>query len=350
LQKTPRRSWIALAPAVTLVGLAAFVVGRFWLTDAPLPTIPGSQPQPDLPALPRLGERPPGAERLVGTVLDPAGAPVADVAVYASPAGVPTWDTTDAEGRFDLDWPPAEAVPEPREPVEVCVAAWGYPPLALPLEWGARTLEVRLPAPEEPTPRLPDGEASPLVLHARSALARPADEPLDLELWLEPVELPEFFSDAVSRRTRSSADGSFELESLAHGRYRARVLPAWAAGGSWPDLLGDPPVEIEHPLGTGVVVDLPLADGALQGALLDRDGAALEGALVLLEDAGNRGRLWPPLLTDENGRFRYPDLPAGVYQLLLSAGEGRLVEPSIELVAGAEVELDLPRLSTRAER
>jgi hypothetical protein len=350
LEEPRRRSWLVLSPAVALVGLGLFVVGRFWLTDASVPPAFGPLPTPALEPLPGLAERPPGGPRLAGTLLAPEGTPVEDALVYASPAGVPTWDVTDAAGRFELPWPPTAALEAAPSFVELSVAAWGYPSLARTVDWGLEAVTIELPPREPPTPRLPEVETAPATLRARPALARPQGAPLELELVLEPVGPREDFSVAVTRRVRCEPDGSFRLEDLAHGRYRARVLPGWAAGGSWPDLAGGAGPELTHSGATEGTLELPLSEGALAGVLTDPEGEPLEGALALLTDSERPERLWPPRFTDARGRFRFDDLPAGTYRLVLSAGEGRHVEEALRVEAGEVLEPALPALAPRAER
>jgi hypothetical protein len=339
-----------LAPAVALVGLGLLVVGRFWLTAASTPPSFGPLPAPELGPMPRLAERPPGGPRLAGTVLAPEGAPVEAALVYASPAGVPSWDVTDAAGHFELDWPPAGELEAAPSFVEVSVAAWDHPPLARTVDWGLQRVEIVLPPREEPTPRLPEVQTAPLAVQARPALDRPGGAPLELELVLEPVDPPEAFSTAILRRVRCEPDGVFRVDDLAHGRYRMRVLPGWAAGGSWPDLLAGQGPELEHPAPDGGPRELALADGAVAGEVNDPEGAPLEGALALLADATRPERLWPPCFTDPQGRFRFEQLPAGTYRLVLSAGEGRHIEEDLRVQAGAVLELDLPPLAPRAGR
>jgi len=353
LENPTRRPWILLAPAVALVGLGTFVAVRFWLTDAPRLPAFGRDPMPRFEPLPRLAERPPDAPRLEGRVVGPDGTAVVDALVYARPSDVPTWDITDLEGRFELDWPLASAdrgADEGTVEVEVDVAAWGWPTTTETVAWGAESLEVRLPQAEEPTPRLPDVEASTLEGLVVPSLVRAGGPSLDLELWLEPVDPPDVFSPAVSRRMRCAPHGGFLLDKLAHGRYRAHVLPGWAAGGSWPDLLGEAAVVLEHPGAAAGELLLELADGAIHGTVLDAEGVPLEGALAMLADATRPERLWPPCVADAEGRFRFGDLPMGTYRLVVAAGEARHEENSIEVAAGMDVELPLPPLAPRTHR
>ena len=116
-----------------------------------------------------------------------------------------------------------------------------------------------------------------------------------------------------------------------------------------PRAAGEGP-ELEHPDPGGSPRELPLADGAMAGVVTDPEGAPLEGALALLADATRPERLWPPRFTDPEGCFRFEQLPAGTYRLVLSAGEGRHTEEDLRVQAGAVLELVLPPLVPRAGR
>jgi hypothetical protein len=72
------------------------------------------------------------------------------------------------------------------------------------------------------------------------------DSPSGAEVWLEPVDPGSALCLAVTRRTRCAQDGTFEIADLQYGSYRAHVLPGWAAGGSWPDLLDPAQAALEQ--------------------------------------------------------------------------------------------------------
>jgi hypothetical protein len=77
-----------------------------------------------------------------------------------------------------------------------------------------------------------------------------------------------------------------------------------------------------------------LGSAALSGRVYDPGGVPLEGAVVSLAGSG----FWPARLvrTGADGRFDWPGLPAGIYELRVS--KGRLVAPPVEgliLDAGA---------------
>jgi hypothetical protein len=349
LPPAPTRSWLILAPAAAVVGLGGFVAARFWFGGTPSPPEFEAPAPIEFAPLSTLAERPPGGPTLAGVALDAEGRPVGDVLVYLRAAGVPMWSTTDQAGRFEIAWPVLpEGESPPSEAIEVVVAAWGHPPTTASVEFGAPAIELRLPPPEEPTPRVAAIESAPLEGRVTCALAE--DAPLGCEVWLEPLDPARDVGLAVTRRARCAADGSFQFADLHRGKYRVHVLPGWAAGGSWPDLLDPAQADLEHATGPGAMLALKLAAGALRGAVLDYDGRPLEGALVLACDADRPERWWPPRVANADGAFRVADLPAGNYKLVVSAGEARREVGRVELGAGQELELNLPPLSPRGPR
>jgi protocatechuate 3,4-dioxygenase beta subunit len=80
--------------------------------------------------------------------------------------------------------------------------------------------------------------------------------------------------------------------------------------------------------------ELDVGSGTLSGRVYDDDGTPVRGAIVSLAGSG----FWPARSVESqvDGRFRWPDIPAGIYELRVSKGE--LVAPPVEgliLDAGA---------------
>jgi protocatechuate 3,4-dioxygenase beta subunit len=80
--------------------------------------------------------------------------------------------------------------------------------------------------------------------------------------------------------------------------------------------------------------ELDAGSATLAGRIYDEDGEPLEGALVSLAGSG----FWPArsVRSGADGRFHWPDIPAGIYEL--RAARGGLVAPPVEgliLDAGA---------------
>lgn len=337
---TSRRTWILTAASVLVLGLFALVVGRFALADAPeLPSFASAR-APAFRELSTLPEHSPAALPLRGRLVDPEGAPVPDALVYGRPLGVPTWDISDAAGRFELPWP------EPEDArALLAIAARGFPPLEYDARRGVEELVIALGEREETPPGVP--RVTPAAIAGRVVPAREDDAPpFSFEVVFVPADPPETFGPAVLRRVACAPDGSFALPDLAGGRYRVHVLPAWAAGGSWPDVLGgelllvhDPAAPREH--------ELKLAEGALSGTLSDRRGRTVEGALLLLSPVDQPGRFWPPATSDTRGGFVIEDLPAGRYRLFVEAGDARLDDLEVEVAAGRRTEVAVPPLVVR---
>jgi hypothetical protein len=133
---------------------------------------------------------------------------------------------------------------------------------------------------------------------------------------LRPAPGSDPLSGAAVRRTSADASGAFAFEELPLARYELEVLPAWAAGGSWPVLARR---EVLH---DGLALArIDLEAGAIEGAALDSAGAPLHGALVLVSAEADPNRVWPPAATDAAGRFRVEHLAPGRYRVRLRAGE-----------------------------
>jgi hypothetical protein len=163
------------------------------------------------------------------------------------------------------------------------------------------------------------------------------------EVVLEPGE-PTRIDSAGPRRVACDAQGNFKIEDLIVAQYGLRVLPAWARGGTWPDLLlgvGDgagEQHEFTHKQGAGEL-RLRLTLGTIAGALVEPDGRPIEGALVELELAGDPGRIWLPQSTDAAGKFALRALPRARYLLTLRAG-GSALTREIELGPNEDHQLD----------
>jgi len=290
-----------------------------------------------------------GTETLRATVVSDAGEPVEGALVHLLPteahegAAPLAWALSDAGGAVELGrlHPGAYRallyhVDTPNAVHDVTVG-----------DGAAAELVLRLPPPHPPLETLPALERADLVGSLLPERTPGAPLPAELsltgyEIVLEPVEGTDPLTGALVRRTTSGPDGSFAVERLALGTYRAKVLPPWARGGSWPVL-----AEALHEHATGSEGPrLELATASIRGRLRDRLGRAIEGALVRVWELEHENRVWPPATTDSEGRFQVGDLPAGSYRASIRAG-GAQVEREVELEAGDTVELALPDLELR---
>lgn len=340
---TSRRTWILTAASGLVLGLFALAAGRFLLADTPdLPSFAGGK-APTFPELPTIAEQSPQAQPLRGRLVDPLGTAVPEALVYARPLGVPTWDVSDAEGRFELFWPEAGSGEPTR--ARLAIAARGFPPIEHEAVREPEERVITLPERESTPAPLP--RVTPAPLAGRVVPARADDvPPYAYEVLLVPVDPPETFGPAVLRRATCDPDGRFALPDLAAGSYRVHVLPAWAAGGTWPDVLGSE-VRFDHDAQTPRELMLALAEGAISGTLADRRGRTIEGALLLLSPVDQPGRLWPPATSDTRGGFLIEDLPAGSYRLFVEAGDARVEDVVVEVRAGQRSEVAVPPLIVR---
>ncbi len=345
------RSWrssVLLVLSAIVVALAAFLVARWWL--APDPQVPSfSRPHPPrFEPLPARASLDASGPRRLGRVLDEAGTPVEGAIVYARVDGVPLWTLSSRDGGFELLLPRSAASTQAQSEIELVVTAWGVPPRTYSAAMQGESLEIVLPPRFQAPTALPKVELAALEGRIVPALARPAGEPAAYDLVLLPEAPPLAFSAAVARRVRCADDGSFAIPDLALGAYRLMVLPAWAEGGSWPDLLAAGHVRYEHPPEDAAPLVLPLSEGAVHGVLLDSDGEPVQGGLLLLSEAAAPGHLWPAVTSNESGAFRWGDLPEGVYRLTVRAGEARIEEVEVSVAAGKDEFVELPPLALRA--
>lgn len=131
-------------------------------------------------------------------------------------------------------------------------------------------------------------------------------------------------------------DGSYRVDHVAPG--------TWRVVASLPD--GSRQAEGEVALEPGAAearLDLAFEEGhTLTGRVL-RDGRALTGAGVSLSSPQSSSRF---VSTDHEGRFRFADLPAGEYQLmvLVGPGEPQHVEP-LEMDGDRDVLVELRAVS-----
>lgn len=251
-----------------------------------------------------------GSASLRGRIVDERGAPVAELPVYARSGEIARWAYTDPNGRFEL----ARLLDEE---LELLVLALGRPTQSFRLRPGPDEQELRL-GPERPAATyLPDLPRSDLA----GSLARALEgSTAGFEVLLEPLDPPNVLQGAVPVRAEVDGQGAFAFAQLAHARYRVRVLPAWAQGGSWPDLAAAESSVLEHD-GTRPALSIELGDGALSGRVEHEDGSPLAGALVLLHPSGDEGRAFPAAASDALGAYRVGDLPAGSYEVEIRAGE-----------------------------
>ncbi|MCK6445161.1 MAG: carboxypeptidase-like regulatory domain-containing protein [Planctomycetes bacterium] len=306
-------TWLPVVVAIALlVGFLTRSGSRPWVDPAALAA---SEPPAFQPVV-----LPHGSATLRGRVFDDHGEPVRELPIYTRSANVAHWAYTDADGRFVLD----RLFDEEHE---VLALAFGRPTQSFRLRPGDAVHELRLAPPRPAATRLPDLPRSDLT----GWVARALEGPLaGLEVLLEPVDPPNVLQGAVPVRALVADDGAFDFRALAHARYRVRILPAWARGGSWPDLVAPEFAALQHD-GTQATVTFELGDGALAGRVEHEDGSPLAGALVLVHPSGDESRPYPAGTSDAQGAFRIADLPAGRYALEVRAGEDVKSFPDVEV-------------------
>lgn len=334
------RRWRIWIPVLTLVGIpVGFLVDRAF---GPKPNELVIQPAPakQIPPL----ELPPRQRSLAGRVVDPSDAPLADALVWLRAGNAPHFAYTDEKGAFRID-----AIEEP--PWHATVLAQGFAPMVRDLEESPESTIFRMDAPLGAAPSLPRIARARIAGEVKSRL--PSSLAGD-EVVLIPTADPETLGAPVPRRASVGADGKFAFEDLILGEYRIEVRPAWARGGSWPDLLR----ALDAPSGRAVdlaaagapsSLALDLEVGDLEGRLAGLEGEAIEGGLVLASAAGDSSRVWPPETSRADGTFSVRGLPAGAYALSIRAGAA-IVQKDVLVRAGEATAVELEPLDVRRSR
>lgn len=318
---------------VPLGALALFAAGSLWVLakDVSLgPPLP-NPPEGALLAAPDLEL---GDTDLVGRVVDADGAPLAEASLNATLRGRPLWTTTNANGEFRLGG-------ADEGELSVSVLARGYLPVTRAVHAGANPVEIQLVDREMTLPVFEDGKAADLLGAVNSLLGQ--RDLSGYEVYLEPVDAPDTMGGPVPRRVTLAEDGGFTVTKLARGEYYMRVLPPYAAGGSWPNLLRglneSPLTHLHEGMPSGIQLTMragELAGTALERAAIGVESLPLSSALIHVEPGIlSRGdssdpRVFPSVSSDSKGLWRVLDLPAGRYRVFLASGsEGRDVTVTI---------------------
>ncbi len=268
---------------------------------------------------------------LEGTVVDRDGEPLEGALVWLLSGDEPRWAHTDAQGVFRLD-------ALQRAPWDVRVVARDHSPLALVLRDTGAAQQIVVPDERRTAPVV-----APLVRAqlTGTVLASSGDDVDGAEVVLTPLAPPEQVDAALPRRARADPQGHFSFPELVAGEYRVEVLPAWARGGSWPDLSA-PLVttairSFTHLSDGSAPLTIGLVSGSVRGRVLDPDGRPLAGAFVLLSPADRPDRPWPPAATDARGTFTFRGLPPGRYAIEARAGASTWVH-ALELTPRADLD------------
>ncbi len=314
---------------VATLGFAAWTV----LGSVPYEPPFGDPPLPTVVAGPDLNL---GTGRLEGIVRDIENQPAAGASVFVQQSGRPIWTFTDENGRFELN-----ELTGP-EPIEVSILVRGHFPQTFPVAFDRSPLDLRMARRAPDPPNLAPPPSADLAGSATVGFESSAE---GYEVWLLPIRPPSLDEPAVPRRCLVTADGTFEMPDLAHGRYEIRLLPPWAIDGTWPNLLttwGAPAHVFDHP--RDGELDLTSAAGGITGVLEDENDEPIRGALVRVEPVLEEieGLPFPSTLSDGQGRWTLRDLPSGLYRVHLTAGpltvthEDVRVTPSVLVTLGSD--------------
>ena len=333
---------------LTSLGIVAAVLVSGALHDDPLGMEFTAPPQNTDIAMVDLGL---GDLTLRAILVDTDGEPVPDAGITTEQGGRPAWTWTGRDGSFELgDLRPG--------PLLLRVVALGFKasqftvtldsetdaPIAAERERRTLTLDRRIgPPPVPPTLALADLDGSVQL----GPLATPE---LGYELLFQPVTAPTDPAGGFPRRTLVAPDGSFHVDMLHAGRYRAILLSPDDRGAKEPDLLqtaNGEPRTFSHEIGGDTPrLSLIATMGAVTGRAFKTvpnggEGTgevvvsiAIRGALVKIErltgsdpapdskEAVDRVT-FRATRSDKDGRFEIHDLQPGRYRLQLVAGRDR---------------------------
>ena len=312
-----------LLPAAGLIALAV-VAAQALRPSPPLPLSLAEAPASDRLTAPELDL---GQAVLAGVVVDDLGLPVSGATLVTERAGRPIWTESDERGRFEL----RELDPGP---VQLSIVHDDFGALERIALAGGGPVELGLGARLVPPPTVALTPRAPL---AGRVLLRTAGNLEGFELAFLPVAPADRVGSGIPRRIGLDATGEFRLEALHEGEYEVALLPPWARGGTWPDLLRGweaPAVRWTHvaatPEGEPRTLELVCVAGEIAGRVLSPDGErALGGAMITAVPALDEGaspapaRILPPVRSDAQGQFRIPMLPPGPYTVTLIAGSDR---------------------------
>lgn len=301
---------VAIPVGTLFLLFLGWVASRFSQSSFVLPEIT-PKPPPALPDLVFAGRD----QRVEGRVVDDQNRAVPDALVWLRAGDEPYWTYTDNEGAFRLERVGAGPWP-------VVVLAHGFEPYKSALATASEPCTVVMGAALALMPRHAPIERAPLNGRVVSALH---NDLTGYEVLLTPRVPPETLDAPLPRRALCERDGRFALSDLALGEYSLHVLPAWARGGSWPDLTqplqaGSPSTWSHSTAIAARELSIALTCGELRGALRTSAGNPLEGALVLISPAEDPSRVWPPISSAADGSLLARDLPPGSYKVSIRAG------------------------------
>ena len=211
---------------------------------------------------------------------------------------------------------------------------------------GPTSVELNL---GERLPEPPSIPVLPVLDLEGTASVRGTEDLTGYEVALLPTAPAQRRDGGLPRRVSVDADGSFRVQNLLQAEYAVLLLPPWAQGGSWPDLLSGrdhPPLRYTHPPadpGAPTVLELVAQAGEVAGLAHDRDdGRVLQGAMIVAIPLGSDGespdqRRFPAVQSDATGAFRLRHLPPGRYLVRLAAGADRR---EVEVVVPAQGAVD----------
>ncbi|MFT7486157.1 MAG: hypothetical protein ACI9F9_002011 [Candidatus Paceibacteria bacterium] len=280
-----------------------------------------------------------GTSHVIGQVLNEKQEAIAEALVWTEIEGELVWDYTDIQGSFELERIPPGAH-------SLSVVRRKFAREQFEVEAPGEGVVVTLTGAVSESPQLPEIEESDISGEVIAPIAGRAL--VHYEVQLVPVDPPSFLGAPIPVRAVIGPDRRFSFPALIHGAYSVRVLPPWAKGGSWPNLIEtDSALYVHGPASKNM--KLQLLAGELAGRLIDTSGEPVRGALVRATLVTDPTRPWLPVSSGNAGNFLIRDLPPGKYRLEIHAGQSGF-DQEVEVFGAITSHVDVPPLLLRREK
>lgn len=295
--------WRTLLPLTALVALVVAYVARPDELPIDADSLTLIAPQVDIDGPRDLPLRDGAFEALV---VDENGAPLPDALVSLVVGDELRGGTSGPDGVVRFGG-------VPRGPREVLVVASSRDPLRTRVEEGAARQRLALGALAAPN-RFAGRERGSLAVQVKAPEGVPVE---GCEVLLLPERDPHELDAPLPAAVRADAQGAAAFADLRPGAYLVHVRPAWAGGSDWPDLA----VPVRLAVGNGgQALEIAVAARRVAVQVLDRDGRAVQGAIVQPRPLDAERRVAPAGSTGPDGQWLSDALPAGRWRFDVRAG------------------------------
>ena len=316
--------WRTLLPLAALVALVVAYVSRPDELPIDADSLTLIAPQVDIDGPRDLATRDGVFEALV---VDEIGAPLPDALVSLIVGDELRGGTSGPDGVLRLGG-------VPRGAREVLVVASSRDPLRTKVEEGAAQQRLALGPVAAPN-RFAGRERGSLAVQLKASEGVPVE---GCEVLLLPEIDPHELDAPLPAAARADAQGAAAFAGLRPGAYLVHVRPGWAAGSDWPDLA----LPVRMAIGPAPhALEIALAARRVEVQVLDKEGRAVEGALVQPRPLDVERRVAPAGSTGADGKWLSDALPAGRWRFEAQAGALHAATEAVLDGAGAPLPLSL---------